>query len=155
MFIICTQSCLLMDGMSAALSLYLYRRLYSPHLLPHYPNHLISYFLLVRFPLALLLTPVSPLLRFEALRIWSCAQMFPSCECSAVSQVASWSRCSDVSLPPSVSAAVLSIQTPDCSDAFFFFSYPESTQFMTSKQAVLPYSWRWVTVQSMCRAQWY
>lgn len=121
MFIICTQNCLLMDSMSAALSLYLYRRLYSPHLLPHYPNHLISYFLLVRFPLALLLTPVSPLLRFEALRIWSCAQMFPSCECSAVSQVASWSRCSDVSLPPSVSAAVLSIQTPDCSDAFFFF----------------------------------
>lgn len=80
----------------------LYRRLYSQHLLPHYLNHLISSFLLVRFPLALLLTPVSSLLRHEALGMWSCAQMFPSCECLAVSQVVSWSRCSDTSLPPSL-----------------------------------------------------
>lgn len=87
----------------------LYRHLYSQHLLPHYLIHLISYFLLVWFPLALLPTPVSSLLRFKALGIWSCAQLFPSCECTAVSQVVSRSRCSDVCLPPSTSLLLCSL----------------------------------------------
>lgn len=104
----------------------LYGHLYSQHLLPHYPNHLISYFLLVWFPLALLLTPLSSLLPSKALGIWSCAQMFASCESSTVSQVVSGSRCSDVSLPPSLPLRLCFLYKHQIAMMLFFLSreYP-------------------------------
>lgn len=131
----------------------LYRHLYSQHLLLHYLNHLISYFLLVWFPLALLLTPFSSLLPSKALGIWSCAQMFASCESSTVSLVVSGSRCSDVSLPPSLPLRLC-----------FLYKHQIAMMLFFSIQRV-PHSWPptrlcyhilgdgWKTARSICRAR--
>lgn len=116
---------------------------------------IISFLPFSLIPLALLLTPLSSLLPSKGLGIWSCAQMFASCESSAVSQVVSWSRCSDVSLPPSLPLRLC-----------FLFKHQIAMMLFCSVQRV-PNSWPptrlryhilgdgWKTVRSICRARLY